>query len=211
MSCSFLLNCRENVLDHLRLDVVYVDWLTSSNPSHIIQIISSSHNYSGTLKKKKSKFSVQWLDCVLGIRVHPGSQGPLIGCNVDSTSADVFGFLAALNWVGAFPPSSFFLCTPLLARLLSLSFWCPIQGLPTVVARALFFLLRGLKNLSCLKRSNFISLFVMITNTALREERRSRGPSGGGVGYRSQGDKEWGSWLLSVWILPSVFKTWLGY
>lgn len=153
MSSSILLNCKENVSDHLGFDVMYMDWLTSPTPSHISKIISSSsHNYSGTLKKKKeSRFLVQWVDLVLHISIYPGNQGRVISCSVDSTSCDVVGFRPLFIELVLSSPSSFSLCTPTstfkVADFIFLLWfcWCSIQRLPTLVAGALFFLLRASK------------------------------------------------------------------
>lgn len=132
MSSSILLNCKENVSDHLGFDVMYIDWLTSPTPSQISKIISSSsHNYSGTLKKKKeSRFLVQWVDLVLHISIYPGIQGRVISCSVDSASCDVIGFRPLFIELALSSPSGFSLCTPLLSRLLTLSFFCDFFGVP---------------------------------------------------------------------------------
>lgn len=131
MSSSILLNCKENVSDPLSFDVMYMAWLTSPTPSHINKIISNSpDNYSGTLKKKKGRFLVQWLDLVLHISIYPGNQGHVISCSVDSVSCDVIGFRPLFIELVLSSPSSFSLCTPLLSRLLTLSFFCDFFGVP---------------------------------------------------------------------------------
>lgn len=152
MSCSILLNCKENILNYLSFDVIYINWLTSSNPSHIIQIISSSYNYAGTIKKGKLLVGVVWL-----------SFGKLIFFLIWGIG-DISCFVRWLitqspsEWCDQFPttsyclvlfPHSSFLSVNLFSTLLAfiaLLLWfllCAMQGYPLLLPVFCSFLLRA--------------------------------------------------------------------
>lgn len=94
---------------------------------------------------------MQWVDLVLHISIYPGNQGRVISCSVDSASWDVIGFRPLFIELVLSLSSGFSLCTPTSAFkvadfiFLLWFFWCSIQRLPTLVASALFFLLRASK------------------------------------------------------------------
>lgn len=102
MSCSILLNCRENRLNNLGLDVMYIDWLTRSNPRHIINITSGSFSSS-----------LSWSLCVWTLFL-PG-MCPGDGGNVESLWSRVLRLflLSPPDWVKLslpWAPTLAFLC-----------------------------------------------------------------------------------------------------
>lgn len=210
MSCSILLNCKENVLDHLSFDVMYMNWLTSPNRTHIIKIISSSsHNYSGTLKKKKQILgTVTWF--CFAHQYYSGNQGHVIGCNVDGAPGD------CLRWYSSLQFLSVYLYFQGCWLYLSFAIFLVSHTKATYCCQCSVLSMR-VKNLSSLKRSDCINLFLIIINRAFREERQLS-QLGVGVGCRSRCDKEQGSWLLlfclqdpiGVLILISPWDQWSG-
>lgn len=151
---------------------MYVDWLSSSNPSHIIKVIPSSHNYSGTLGKANAW--LQLIDLVLHIGTCPGRRGHFHGLCCGGSLCHMIGSWPLVGGVLTFP-SCF--CTPLVSRgpasvflLLLVFFICSANVtydcylLPHVTFSG-----KRVKNLSCLKRSNHTHLFVMMINSDLKK------------------------------------------
>lgn len=172
MSCSILLNCKENLLNNLSFDVIYTKWLTSSNPSHIIKIISSSYNYSGNIKEKGNSWLVLF-ELYLQTDFYLGDREHFISCKMEGTVEWSDWLLTTAYWIRVLPMFRFPFCTPVvnIAGFQFPSFMillCAIQGYPLLFASVLFLL--RVKSLSCLKRGNCIHLFIKIINSALKED-----------------------------------------
>lgn len=179
MSSSILLNCKENVSDHLSFDVMYMAWLTSPTPSHLNKIIANSpDNYLGTLKKKKKSkqiigavtwfsFAHQYLSWESGT-CHQLWRGQcLVRCD---------WFPATFHWVGALLVLQFLslYTSPFkVADFLFLLWFFLVSHTKVAYSCCQCSVLsaKSIKSLSHFRKSDCTSLFLMTINRDLREAR----------------------------------------